>query len=128
MVVETHQMLLHGRILLLIHAVLCLQVPITLYFMTHAYFCFYHALSNVVLRRTTHAVQSLPPFVQWLVLATVVFVLAYITALMETVTIAHFPYYKFKVRQSADGCLWCSPVLALHLVVGWNMQLQLHCA
>ena len=65
--------------------------------MTHAYFCFYHALSNVVLRRTTHAVQSLHPFIQWLVLAFVVFVLAYITALMETVTIAHFPYYKFKV-------------------------------
>ena len=75
-----------------------LQVPITLYFMTHAYFCFYHALLNVVLRRTTHAVQHHRPAVQWLVLAVVVFVLAYITALMETVTIAHFPYYRFKVR------------------------------
>ena len=74
-----------------------LQVPITLYFMTHAYFCFYHALSNVVLRRTAHAVQRSPRICQWLTLATVVFVLAYITALMETVTIAHFPYYRFKV-------------------------------
>lgn len=27
------------------------QVPITLYFMTHAYFCFYHAVSNVLIRR-----------------------------------------------------------------------------
>lgn len=75
-----------------------MQVPITLYFMTHAYFCFYHALSNVVLRRATHAVQHHRPAVQWLVLAVVVFVLAYITALMETVTIAHFPCYRFKVR------------------------------
>lgn len=32
-----------------------LQVPITLYFMTHAYFCLYHALSNVLLRRLGHA-------------------------------------------------------------------------
>ena len=81
-------------------AVLMLQVPITLYFMTHAYFCFYHALSNVVLRRTMYAVQQSPRICQWLSLATVVFVLAYITALMETVTIAHFPYYRFKVGMS----------------------------
>ena len=74
-----------------------LQVPITLYFMTHAYFCFYHALSNVVLRRTAYAVQQSPRICQWMTLVTVVFVLAYITALMETVTIAHFPYYRFKV-------------------------------
>ena len=82
-----------------------LQVPITLYFMTHAYFCFYHALSNVVLRRTAHAVQQSPRICQWLTLATVVFVLAYITALMETVTIAHFPYYRFKVMCAAYNCL-----------------------
>lgn len=74
------------------------EVPITLYFMTHAYFCFYHALSNVVLRRTLHAVQSYHTIVQWLLLALVIFILAYITALMETVTIAHFPYYSFKDR------------------------------
>ena len=77
-----------------------LQVPITLYFMTHAYFCFYHALSNMVLRRVSHAVQNRRIVVQWLVLALVVFILAYITALMETVTIAHFPYCRFKVTIS----------------------------
>ncbi len=82
---------------------LCLQVPITLYFMTHAYFCFYHALSNVVLRRTVHAVQRYHTIVQWLLLALVVFILAYITALMETVTIAHFPYYRFKVTIPFDS-------------------------
>lgn len=27
------------------------QVPITLYLMTHGYFCFYHVVSNVLLRR-----------------------------------------------------------------------------
>lgn len=27
------------------------QVPLVMYLMTHAYFCFYHALSNLVLRR-----------------------------------------------------------------------------
>lgn len=72
--------------------------------MTHAYFCFYHALSNVVLRRTAYAVQQSPRICQWLTLATVVFVLAYVTALMETVTIAHFPYYIIKVSQAACAC------------------------
>ena len=76
-----------------------------MYFMTHAYFCFYHALSNVVLRRTAHALHRSPRICQWLTLGTVVFVLAYITALMETVTIAHFPYYTFKVMYAAHNCL-----------------------
>ena len=33
-----------------------MQVPITLYFMTHAYFCLYHALSNLLIRRAHAAV------------------------------------------------------------------------
>ena len=28
-----------------------MQIPLVMYLMTHAYFCFYHALSNVLLRR-----------------------------------------------------------------------------
>lgn len=94
---------------------LVLQVPVTLYFMTHAYFCFYHAFSNVVLRRTAYAVQQSPGICQWLTFATVVFVLAYITALMETVTIAHFPYYKIKVSYAAYNCIiTLSACLGLH--------------
>lgn len=41
--------------------------------------------------------QSYHTILQWLLLALLIFILAYITALMETVTIAHFPYYRFKV-------------------------------
>lgn len=33
-----------------------IQVPITLYFMTHAYFCLYHALANLLIRRARAAV------------------------------------------------------------------------
>lgn len=90
-------------------------MPIGLYLMTHAYFCFYHALSNVCIRcdnlpriakqrhvfwwcirRVKAAVRS--GWQQQLAVAVTVFVLAYTTALMETVTIAHFPYYTHKVR------------------------------
>ena len=75
-----------------------LQVPIPLYLMTHAYFCFYHAVSNVALRVTRHLTAERRPVVQHLTTALTVFLLAYATACMETLTIAHFPYYKFKVE------------------------------
>lgn len=35
-----------------------LQVPLVMYLMTHAYFCFYHALSNLVLRRVREHVSN----------------------------------------------------------------------
>lgn len=78
------------------------QVPIALYFMTHAYFCFYHALANVCLRRMTNAVPEGPG--RLLALGTVVFVLSYATAFMETLTISHFPYYNFKARPCSGCC------------------------
>ena len=81
----------------------CWQVPIPLYFMTHAYFCFYHALSNVMMRRVGHASQKYGRTAQLAAMAVTVFLLAYATAFMETLTIAHFPYYKFKVMLC---CLW----------------------
>ncbi|PRW32580.1 Cycloeucalenol cycloisomerase isoform B [Chlorella sorokiniana] len=74
------------------------QVPITLYFMTHAYFCLYHALSNLLIRRARAAVARYGSTAQAAVEAVVVFVLAYATAYGETLTIAHFPYYSFKDR------------------------------
>jgi cycloeucalenol cycloisomerase len=75
-----------------------MQVPIALYLMTHAYFCFYHTLANVCLRRTSNAVPPGP--MRLLALGTVVVVLSYATAFMETLTISHFPYYSFKVSHS----------------------------
>lgn len=43
-----------------------------------------------------------------------VFVVAFITALMETVTIAHFPYYRFKVSKMLKTCI-CTSVLSSQL-------------
>uniref|UniRef100_A0A061R6G1 Cycloeucalenol cycloisomerase n=1 Tax=Tetraselmis sp. GSL018 TaxID=582737 RepID=A0A061R6G1_9CHLO len=72
------------------------EVPICLYFMTHAYFCFYHSLSNVLLRRVRFAVSDKPAAVRWAASAALVFALAYATAYGETLTISAFPYYSFK--------------------------------
>ena len=77
---------------------LALQVPIPLYFMTHAYFCFYHTISNMAIRATRHWTAKHGALVQHLSTALTIFLLSYATAYMETLTIAHFPYYKFKVH------------------------------
>ena len=78
-------------------------MPIALYLITHAYFCFYHALANVVIRRVKAASRSLGPGTEALAVALAVFLLAYFTAFMETLTIAHFPYYVHKARMG-PGC------------------------
>lgn len=75
-----------------------MQVPIALYFITHAYFCLYHAISNVLLRRLQHVTARWPRKMQLLAAAILIFSLSYATAFMETLTISHFPYYTFKVR------------------------------
>lgn len=69
-----------------------------MYFMTHAYFCLYHALANVLIRRTRNATSHLGPLAQGLAEAALVFALSYATAFGETLTIAHFPYYTFVDR------------------------------
>lgn len=83
------------------------NVPITLYIMTHAYFCFYHTLANVCLRRVGRACSSCPSL-RMATQAAVVFALAYATAFMETLTIAHFPHYRFqdKDRMYTIGSLF----------------------
>ena len=67
-----------------------LQVPIPLYLLTHAYFCFYHVVANVTIRRIRHAVR--PAFgrtASFVVEAAWIILLAYVTAFMETLTIAN---------------------------------------
>ena len=96
-------------------------MPITLYFMTHAYFCFYHAVSNVLMRRLGHATQRWRPVMQKVATTMLVFALSYATAYMETLTIAHFPYYTFKVRaglrcRSSSNKPWPWPVCLKHLL------------
>ncbi|KAK3273965.1 Bifunctional protein GlmU [Cymbomonas tetramitiformis] len=70
------------------------DVPICLYFMTHAYFMFYHILSNMTLRRvrTTFVADA----GRLLFETALVIVMSYTTAFMESLTICGFPYYKFE--------------------------------
>merc|ERR1711976_1122977 len=71
------------------------EVPICLYFMTHAYFCFYHSLSNVLLRRVRNATTG-SKVLQFMASVALIFCLSYATAYGETLTISAFPYYSFK--------------------------------
>eukprot|EP01104_Vermistella_antarctica_P014552 TRINITY_DN4609_c0_g1_i1.p1 TRINITY_DN4609_c0_g1~~TRINITY_DN4609_c0_g1_i1.p1 ORF type:complete len:278 (-),score=58.52 TRINITY_DN4609_c0_g1_i1:172-1005(-) len=71
------------------------EVPVFLYLITHAYFCFYHVVTTVLLRRfwTSRFYMSKTPFPRMFLSSLVVFIMAYITAFMETLTIASVPYY-----------------------------------
>lgn len=74
-------------------------VPAALYLLTHAYFCFYHALANIVLRVAGRAAgRRWGPAASVAARAAATLALAYATAVGETATIAHFPHYRFQVR------------------------------
>ncbi|KAJ1423738.1 hypothetical protein B484DRAFT_103271 [Ochromonadaceae sp. CCMP2298] len=72
------------------------DVPIALFFATHFYFCTYHTLANLLLRRieTRYAPGTARSLFFW---GTVV-AFSYFTAFMETLTISSFPYYSFEDR------------------------------
>ena len=75
------------------------DVPIALYFMTHAYFMFYHVLSNCALRKTRRAFAK--DARRFAFECALVAVMAYTTAFMESLTICGFPYYSFEDRDMA---------------------------
>lgn len=73
------------------------DVPIPLYFMTHAYFCFYHTISNICLRVVKAKCMNWKSiWMKRLVFAITVLGLSYSVALTEALTIAHFPYYRYE--------------------------------
>ena len=75
------------------------DVPISMYLMTHAYFMFYHVLSNAMLRRIrTGYVNDAWRFAFE---CAAVGAAAYTTAFMESLTICGFPYYSFEDRHMA---------------------------
>lgn len=76
------------------------NVPITLYFMTHAYFCLYHTISNLLIRMVRSSTRFSGILIQNISEAVLIFVLAYATAYAETLTIAHFPYYSFTNKEA----------------------------
>ncbi|GJP48372.1 hypothetical protein CLOM_g7667 [Closterium sp. NIES-68] len=128
------------------------DVPFALYLLTHAYFCFYHVISNVTIRRLRHFLNT-PPASKFkpspsstssssahskskpspsssssssssrssvfslLVQGAWILALSYITAFMETATIANFEYYTFvdKAAMYRVGTLF----YALYFVVSF---------
>jgi cycloeucalenol cycloisomerase len=76
------------------------RVPVCMYLLTHAYFCFYHALGNLLQRGARRAAVR----AGWgekgacIAQAATVLALSYATAWGETATIAHFPHYRFADR------------------------------
>lgn len=74
------------------------DVPIAMFFATHFYFCFYHVISNCMLRKIDSYEPSKHRFLFKLAAVTS---LSYLTAFLETFTISSFPYWTFQDRDSA---------------------------
>eukprot|EP00871_Galdieria_phlegrea_P005481 jgi/Galph1/5934/GphlegSOOS_G4639.1 len=95
------------------------DVPIPCYLATHAYFCLYHTISSIVLRRVQKCTAALYPtfskLFDWLFIG----VLAYLTAVAETVTIAWFPHYSFDHWDKM--VVYGSVFYALYFVVSFPM-------
>lgn len=96
-------------------------VPIPMFFATHFYFCFYHTLSNLALRKvaTTYA----PDWVRWLYTVALVSTLSYITAFMEAFTISGYSCYQFADRHAA--WVYGSAFYGIYFLVSFPMFLRI---
>lgn len=68
------------------------NVPLTCYFITHAYFTFYHAFTNVV-QRVFYTWWRKDSLARKICAALLVALLAYFTALMEALTISSVMHF-----------------------------------
>lgn len=96
------------------------DVPIAMYFATHFYFCFYHVLSNALLRkiRTSYVAGGR----RNALLCCAIFAFSYLTAFLETATISGFPYYTFEDRDRAYTL--GSAFYGLYFIVSFPMFLR----
>ena len=97
-------------------------VPIAMFFATHFYFTFYHALSNMVIRKIVTRYEYTNT--RTLFLATVIVLMSYITAYMETLTISGFTCYKFQDR----GMVYAlgSAFYGIYFIVSFPMFYRFH--
>ena len=75
------------------------NVPIAMFFATMFYFSSYHVFSNAMLRKIKTSFEA--GMKRRILYLSTVFVLSYLTAFMETLTISSFPYYSFEDRNMA---------------------------
>lgn len=96
-------------------------VPIPMFFATHFYFCFYHTLSNMALRKVATTYHA--DWARFLFTVALVCVLSYITAFMEALTISGYSCYDFADRHMA--WVYGSAFYGIYFVVSFPMFLRL---
>eukprot|EP01132_Coremiostelium_polycephalum_P002743 gene2743-3406_t len=75
------------------------EVPVFLYFVTHAYFVSYHAATTPILRRYWTSFGGKKSFLKSVGSVILVFSMAYFTAFMEAWTMEKVPYYSIENRE-----------------------------
>ena len=101
------------------------NVPICMFLYTHAYFCTYHVITTILLRRwwTSLAYYKCPTWLRPLGSSMLIFVMSYVTAFMEAFTIQNFPYYAIEDREFmyTVGCI----IYGLYFIVSFPMFYRL---
>ena len=101
-------------------------VPIPMFLATHAYFCTYHTLTTMALRRWRSGATfrtALPPWLRPLATSALITVMAWLTAFTEAFTIQGFPYYRIRDREYLYTV--GSVVYGLYFVVSFPMYARL---
>jgi cycloeucalenol cycloisomerase len=77
------------------------QVPVFLYFITHAYFMTYFTLSTILIRllRTSKTYSRMGSFGKGVCNVLLIFTMSVATAFMETFTIQSVPYYTHESKE-----------------------------
>jgi len=96
-------------------------VPIPMFFATHFYFCFYHTLSNMALRKVVTTYTS--GWARDCFTVALVCAMSYITAFMEALTISGYSCYSFEDRHMA--WVYGSAFYGIYFLVSFPMFFRL---
>merc|ERR1712166_202118 len=96
-------------------------VPIPMFFATHFYFTFYHAVSNCILRKAYTTYE--PTIGRQVYVVAIILAFSYTTAFMESLTIAAFPCYSFADRHMAYTL--GSAFYGIYFIVSFPMFLRI---
>ncbi len=98
------------------------DVPIALYMITHSYFHLYHVLSSIMMRFIWRHVPTKGK-ARYLYVQTIVIIMSYAVAFLETFTIQNFPYYDIPDRHAMY--VYGSMFYGIYFIVSFPMFARL---
>jgi len=99
------------------------DVPIPLILITHSYFCTYHVISNLILRRLWRSLKKTDLVKSYVIVSIVIILLSWFIAFLEAFSIQQFPYYTYPDRYSMY--VYGSIFYGIYFIVSFPMFFRL---